>query len=122
MAKGYDCLKCPGYCCSYPLIGLTKRDVQRLGRHHGLEFEAAREKFTEEAYGRKYVMRRQKDKHFGKICQFFDTTERRCTIYEARPAVCRDYPNKASCGYYDFLVFEREAQEDPDFVAVTNHR
>ena len=31
------------------------------------------------------IMRRKKDEHFGKICQFFDTKERRCTIYEARP-------------------------------------
>ena len=122
MAKGYDCLNCPGYCCSYPMIGLTKRDVQRLARHHGLEFEVARAKFTVEAHGRKYVMRRQKDKHFGKICRFFDTKERRCSIYMARPAVCRDYPNGKSCGYYDFLQFERVAQEDPEYVAVTNHR
>jgi signal transduction histidine kinase len=37
-------------------------------------------------------MRRKGDKHFGRICQFFDTNERRCTIYAARPAACRDYP------------------------------
>jgi len=122
MAKDYDCLDCPGYCCSYPVIGLTKRDVQRLARHHDLEFEVARKKFTEKAHGRKYAMRRQKDKYFGKICRFFDTEKRRCTIYKARPAVCRDYPNGDSCGYYDFLRFERDAQEDQDFIAVTNHK
>ena len=27
---GYNCSKCPGYCCSYPVIPLTKKDVQRL--------------------------------------------------------------------------------------------
>lgn len=121
MAQSYDCLKCPGYCCSYPLIALTKRDVERLAKHHGLGFKEARKAFTEEAYGRKYVMRRQPDPHYGHICRFFDTIERRCTIYGARPKVCRDYPNKNRCGYYDFLKFEREAQEDPEFVAVTNH-
>ena len=26
----YDCLKCPGYCCSYPVVALDKRDVERL--------------------------------------------------------------------------------------------
>ena len=26
----YNCSKCPGYCCSYPIIPLKKRDVQRL--------------------------------------------------------------------------------------------
>ena len=98
MAKGYDCMKCPGYCCSYPLIGLTKRDVERLAKHHDMSFKEARDKFTEEAHVRKYVMRRQKDEHFGKICLFFDTTARRCTIYEARPKVCRDYHNEDRCG------------------------
>ncbi|MCH9806918.1 MAG: YkgJ family cysteine cluster protein [Alphaproteobacteria bacterium] len=122
MAKDYDCLKCPGYCCSYPLIGLTKRDVERLAKHHGMSFGEARAKFTKEAYGRKYVMRRQKDPHYGKICRFFDTERRRCTIYKARPKVCRDFPVEDRCGYYDFLTFEREAQDDPDFVAVTNHK
>ncbi len=122
MAKDYDCLKCPGYCCSYPLIGLTKRDVERLAKHHGLSFEQARSEFTKEAHGRKYVMLRQKDDHYGKICRFFDTEARRCTIYKARPKVCRDFPNENRCGYYDFLQFERAAQEDPEFVAVTNHK
>ena len=122
MAKDYDCLKCPGYCCSYPLIGLTKRDVERLAKHHGLSFEQARSEFTKDAHGRKYVMLRQKDDHYGKICRFFDTEARRCTIYKARPKVCRDFPNENRCGYYDFLQFERAAQEDPEFVAVTNHK
>lgn len=117
----YDCKKCPGYCCSYPLIALDKRDVERLARHHGMEFEEAKRAFTREAHGRKYAMKRKRDRHFGAICRFFDTEKRRCTIYEARPAVCRSFPGKGRCGYYDFLSFERRAQEDPDWVAVTTH-
>jgi len=115
----YDCAKCPGYCCSYPLIQLDKRDVERLGKHFGLEFKAARLKFTIERWGYKYIMRRKKDKHFGRICQFFDTEERRCTVYKARPGVCRSYP-ESRCGYYDFLSFERAQQDDPKFIATTN--
>lgn len=117
----YDCSKCPGYCCSYPLIALDKRDVERLAKHHGMSFEAARKAFTKKAHGRQYAMRRKKDEHFGKICRFFDTKERRCTIYAARPAVCRSFPGEGRCGYYEFLKFERRAQDDKDFVALTNH-
>ncbi len=117
----YDCLKCPGYCCSYPLIALEKRDVARLARHFELDFETARVSFTEEAWGRKYAMRRKPDVHYGKTCQFFDTEQRRCTVYEARPKVCRNYPHTKRCGYYDFLKFERKAQNDPDYVATTDH-
>lgn len=117
----YDCSKCPGYCCSYPLIALDKRDVERLAKHHGMSFEAARKAFTKKAHGRQYAMRRKKDEHFGKICRFFDSKERRCTIYAARPAVCRSFPGEGRCGYYEFLKFERRAQDDKDFVALTNH-
>lgn len=102
------------------MIGLDKRDVERLAKHHGLSFEEARRKFTRADHGRKYVMRRKKDVHFGRICRFFDTEKRCCTIYAARPAVCRSFPGKGRCGYYDFLNFERRSQNDPDFVATTN--
>jgi Fe-S-cluster containining protein len=118
----YNCLKCPGFCCSYPLIPLEKRDVERLARYHGMEFEEARRAFTREAHGRKYAMKRKRDRHFGAICRFFDTDKRRCTIYHARPAVCRSFPGKGRCGYYDFLSFERRAQDDPNWVAVTTNR
>ena len=100
--KTFNCLKCPGYCCSYPLIALNKRDVERLAAHFDLTFEQAKTKFTCERYGHKYSMRRKKDEHFGGICRFFDTEERRCTIYSARPATCRSYPGNR-CGYWDFL-------------------
>ena len=58
---------------------------------------------------------------FGKVCRFFDIEARRCTIYEARPEICRKYPGTWRCGYYDFLMFERRAQDDDAWVAVTNN-
>jgi Fe-S-cluster containining protein len=115
----YNCSNCPGYCCSYPLIELTKRDVERLAKHFGLGFRAAKAKFTKKDPEAEYAMRRKKDEHFGYICQFFDTEKRRCTVYEARPSVCRAFPGSGRCGYYDFLMFERRAQEDDEFVATT---
>ena len=117
----YNCKKCPGYCCSYPLIALDKRDVERLAKHHALSFDDARAKFTKRAYGRRYVMRRKADPYYGKICRFFDLEKRHCTIYDARPAICRSFPGDGRCGYYDFLTFERRAQEDDGWVAVTNN-
>ena len=84
-AVAYNCSKCPGYCCSYPVIPLNSRDVKRLAKHFGLSFEAARVKFTKVDGDEPYAMRRKADEHFGRICRFFDTDKRRCTIYEARP-------------------------------------
>jgi hypothetical protein len=102
------------------VISITKADVERLAHHFVMPFEKARERFTKEAHGKKYVLKRQKDEHFGRICRFFDTDKRRCTIYVARPGVCRAYPTVDRCGYYDFLTFERRQQGDKDWVARTD--
>lgn len=116
----YDCRKCPGYCCSYPIIPITRRDVERLARHFDVTFEVAARRFTKSAPGRKYVLRRQEDEHFGRICRFFDTEKRQCTIYDARPSTCREYPTQKRCGYYDFLTFERSQQGDKAWIARTD--
>ena len=117
----YNCLNCPGYCCSYPRIALTRRDVERLARHLGISFEECERRHTRAAWGRKWAMRRKADKHFGRICRFFDTEKRRCTVYPVRPAACRSYPGDGRCGYYDFLAFERRTQSDPEFIATTDN-
>jgi Fe-S-cluster containining protein len=117
----YDCLKCPGYCCSYPIIEVKDRDAERIANHFDMPLAKAEEKFFRMTSEHGRVMRRHKDKHFGKICRFFDIEERRCTIYEARPRACREFPGKDNCGYWDFLAFERNAQEDEDYISTTWH-
>ena len=121
MKARYDCSKCPGYCCSYPAITVNKRDLARLAKYFGLTPEAAQKKYLKTGYGYKRIMRRKKDKYYGKICQFFDIEARRCTIYNARPTVCREYPGVSNCGYYDFLRFERDAQNDKTYISTTHH-
>ena len=66
------------------------------------------------------VLRHQDDEHFGTICKFIDMKTRNCTIYEERPAICRDFPTQKRCGYYDFLKFERDVQDDKTWVATTD--
>ena len=119
---GYNCTKCPGYCCSYPVIPLNKRDVQRLADHFGLSFKEARRKFTKVETDEPYAMRRKEDEHYGRICRFFDTEARRCSIYSARPSICRQYPGNGSCGYYTFLMSERSSQQDKSHIATTWNR
>ena len=116
----YDCKKCPGYCCSYPLIEVSRADIARLAKHFDVDHVTAEERFTlydkeEKVRG----LRKQKDEFFGTVCRFFDTKERRCGVYEARPATCRGYPYAKTCGYYQFLIFERDLQDDEKFVAMT---
>ncbi len=122
MRPRYDCLKCPGYCCSYGRIAVSEHDITRLAKHFDLPVEEARTKFTYHYLTKdvdEQVLRQKNDPIFTSICRFFDIKERRCTVYEARPNVCRRYPHGAQCGYYDFLKFEREQQGDEDYIAVT---
>lgn len=118
--KLYDCTKCPAYCCSYARIIVEDSDIERLARHHGMDVKTARKAFTKKGEEKgERILRHQPDEHFTTICRFLDLETRGCTIYEARPEVCREFPGDGRCGYWDFLTFERDAQEDPDWVSTT---
>ena len=118
---GFDCTKCPGYCCSHSRIAVSDYDIHRLAQHFGISDREARERFT---YHYEYkaediseqILRHHKDKVYKSICRFFDRDARQCTVYPARPNVCRKYPYGNTCGYYNFLRFERTFHDDPDFV------
>jgi len=116
----YECSKCPAYCCSYDRIVVEKRDLVRLAKHFGIDVEVARERFTKVREGEP-VLRHQKDAYYGTVCMFLDPKLRRCTIYEARPGVCHEYPDRPRCGYYDFLKWERRHQENEDFVPMKRY-
>ena len=108
----YNCSTCPAYCCSiYERVQVTKRDVKRLAKHFKLEFDVAQQRFTTMWQGER-ILRRKADPIFGKACRFLDPQTRQCTIYEARPLTCREFPARKRCAYYDLLAFERSQQGD----------
>jgi Fe-S-cluster containining protein len=113
----YDCDRCPAYCCTYARIQVTKRDIARLARRFEITPEQAWKRFTcsGEKPGER-ILRHKKDELFGTACRFLDLETRKCTVYEHRPGVCREYPGTPRCGYYEFLKFERSAQGDEDVV------
>ena len=118
----YSCDRCPAYCCSYPRIIVDKKDIRRLAKYFGLSQKQTLKKFTKKgAEPGERVLRHRKDETYGTACRFLDDESRMCSIYSARPTICRDYPGTRRCGYYEFLKFERDAQEDPDYVAITNN-
>jgi Fe-S-cluster containining protein len=119
-AVKYSCLKCPAYCCTYPEIEVTPRDIERLARHFDITYAQAEARYTKPDAKKKIrMMRHRKDTVFESACLMLDQEKRRCTVYTARPGVCRAYPDTSRCGYYDFLKFEREQQGDPEYVALT---
>jgi uncharacterized protein len=115
----YSCLKCPAYCCTYAEIEVSRRDIARLAKHFQVDYQQAEARYTKLKPGADgtRLLRHRKDDLYDSTCMLLDQEKRRCTVYEARPSVCRAYPEAARCGYYDFLEFEREQQGDPAFVA-----
>lgn len=110
----YDCEKCPAFCCSvYERVGVSNEDLVRLAIHYELSLEEAEKKFTKK-WEDERILRRKADPLLGETCRFLDLKTRGCTIYEARPETCRDYPMQPSCVYYDLLQFERRHQDDPE--------
>jgi Fe-S-cluster containining protein len=120
----YDCTQCVGYCCSiYERVDVRKRDIRRLAKHFGLEYEQAERRFITTIDGHQ-VLKRKADLIFERTCIFLDQTTRLCSIYEARPGTCREWPTHSGdrCVYFDILQFERRQQDDPDFVPVVEIR
>lgn len=120
----FDCNKCPAFCCSiYERVQVTKRDLNRLAKYFNVSVETAARRYTK-MHGDERILRRVKDRIFKQTCMFLNQETRGCTIYHARPAVCREYPDRKRCVYYDVLQFERRQQDDPTvlpLVQITFH-
>jgi hypothetical protein len=116
----YNCNKCPAYCCTYGEIEVSDYDISRLAKHFGISDREAKKRFTKQDAKRGISMLRHKrDRIFDSACMLLDQKTRKCTVYEARPRTCRVYPDAKRCGYYDFLKWERDQQDDEKYVALT---
>lgn len=114
----YDCMNCPAYCCTYPRIIVTPKDIARLAGHFGISPDQARRRFTRKgAEPGEIILRHKKDEIYGSACAFLDLETRLCTVHGARPGICKEHPGTTTCGYYTFLMGERRYQDDPEFVA-----
>jgi len=92
------CGFCPGYCC-YRLPGSTlildALDINRLARHFGISDGEFRRRHIEN----KNTFRTREDGS----CPFLATDRmcRRCSVHEARPRQCRDFPYGKPCPYLE---------------------
>ena len=108
----YDCEKCPAFCCGvYGRVSVEDADVERMAAHYEISFAAAEKRFTK-IVDIERIMRRRKDDLLGETCKFLDKKTRGCTIYEARPEVCRIFPDRRRCAYYDLWQFEQDQQTE----------
>lgn len=92
------CNYCPGYCC-YRLAGATlfldNDDIHRIARHFRISDGEARRRYLE---GRNTFKVREDGS-----CIFLssDRMRARCTIHEARPRQCREFPYSDPCPYLE---------------------
>ena len=114
--KSFDCSKCTAYCCSYDPVEISDAYLRRLATHFELGEREARERFTKVVEDGARVLRHHKDHVFKSVCMFLDKDKRSCTVYDARPRVCRVYPYGNRCGYYQFLRFERKHADDETMI------
>jgi Fe-S-cluster containining protein len=114
----FDCNKCPAFCCSvYDRVQVKTRDITRLAKHFNVSFETAKRRYTRiNRESGERVLRRVKDSIFEETCMFLNQETRGCGIYHARPGVCREYPDRSRCAYYDLLKFERRQQADETVI------
>ena len=112
----YDCDKCVAYCCSiYERVQVTSKDTRRLAAHFKVSTETAVARFTK-LNGKERILRRRADRLFGQACMFLNQESRKCTIYDARPDTCREFPDDTRCAYFDLIEWERKQQNDPDVI------
>ncbi len=114
----YDCSQCPGYCCAYEEIPVTDKDLERLAKHFDIKTGTAEKRFTKKAKDGTRITRHRKDHFFESTCTFFDQENRRCGVYDARMKICRRFPTDNHCGYYEFMMWERENQDDDEYQPV----
>ena len=81
--KQIDCTQC-GNCCRTLQVVVDDQDIKRL---------SARLSATPAEFARRYVtVAADRTKHFSHSpCRFLGD-DNRCTVYEDRPAACRDFP------------------------------
>ena len=99
LARGKTyCNFCPGYCC-YRLEGSTlfldADDINRIARHFTISDGEVRKRYLE---GKNTFIVREDGS-----CIFLsnDRLNSRCSIHEARPRQCREFPYQDPCPYLE---------------------
>ncbi|OHX68299.1 YkgJ family cysteine cluster protein [Flammeovirga pacifica] len=86
----FDCLDCAN-CCKTISPVVTATDVKRIGKHLRIKETEVIEHYLNVDHEGDYVMNKQP-------CPFLGS-DNYCSIYEARPKACREYPLTQNQGF-----------------------
>jgi uncharacterized protein len=89
-----DCLSCAN-CCKTTSPIFYQKDIERLAKHLKMRPTAFIEKYLHIDEDNDYVLNVAP-------CPFLDS-ENYCTVYEARPTACREYPHTDRKRFYQLL-------------------
>jgi Fe-S-cluster containining protein len=82
-----NCGKCPGFCCRVAgYVEVSRKDIRRLAKFLGLTVRQFEERHLVEITRKREKLIKQDYE----TCQFLDSN-RKCTVYKARPKDCREY-------------------------------
>jgi Fe-S-cluster containining protein len=81
----FDCTQCAN-CCKVATVDPSERDVEKMARFLRISREKFLREYTTLDEDGKTILKRNEQG-----CIFLSGTE--CTIYEARPRTCRDFPH-----------------------------
>ena len=85
----FRCTQCGDCCTGAPgYVWVNKQEIHDIAAAIGEEDVEA----FERAYVRKIGIRRSLREFPNGDCVFFDTEQRKCSVYEARPRQCRTWP------------------------------
>lgn len=85
----FKCTQCGDCCTGAPgYVWVNKAEIAAIAKTVG---EDDIDKF-EDLYVRKIGIRKSLKEFPNGDCVFFDTEERKCTVYESRPRQCRTWP------------------------------
>lgn len=114
--KKFDCRDCVAFCCSNVYqVSLTAVEVARLAFRRSMGPAEFKSRYTTDGF----TLKQTPDQIFGRACVFLDQEARHCTIYNDRPAVCREWPRPehaapgavGRCGFYDVYAHLRNELE-----------
>jgi len=80
-----DCMKC-GNCCKTTSPIFRDADVERLAKYLRIKAADFMEQYIERDKDDFYVLKTAP-------CPFLDLEDNACTVYDARPKACREYPH-----------------------------
>jgi uncharacterized protein len=85
--KEVECLSCAN-CCKTMTPTFTPADMKRISAHFGQTVDEFKEKWLRKEKKKDGDWMNKKEP-----CQFLDTKDNKCSIYEIRPADCAGFPH-----------------------------